>query len=298
MWSNRQPGIIVVCSVLMVTLASGPVLAAEQPSADAAPEFRTDLEKASYLVGTQVVGNLRAQGVEINSELFIRGIRDALAGKQNPFSPQEQRAILMEFQRKIQAKRQAEQAKREAAAMEQLGPEKAWKLKLTKPELMTFDTGTDYFWVLETNKGLITIKLMPEVAPMHVTSTIFLTRKGFYDDTTFHRVIPGFMAQGGDPVGTGRGGPGYQYAGEFDPNVKHDRPFLLSMANAGPNTDGSQFFITFRPTPHLDGKHTIFGEVVEGQDTVKKLEAAGTPGAGKPKEPLIIQKARIEEKPK
>ena len=138
---------------------------------------------------------------------------------------------------------------------------------------------------------------MPQIAPMHVTSTIFLTNKGFYDGTIFHRVIPGFMAQGGCPLGTGTGGPGYAYAGETNPNVKHDRPYLLSMANAGPNTDGSQFFITFKETPWLDGKHTIFGEVVAGQDTVKKLEAAGTP-QGKPTEELIIKKARIEEKPK
>ncbi len=112
-----------------------------------------------------------------------------------------------------------------------------------------FDANKDYFWILETNKGNIKIKLMPNVAPMHVTSTMFLTEKGFYDGTMFHRVIPGFMAQGGDPLGTGTGGPGYKYAGEFNANVKHDRPFLVSMANAGPNTDGSQFFITFVPTP-------------------------------------------------
>ena len=105
------------------------------------------------------------------------------------------------------------------------------------------------------------------------------------------------MAQGGDPTGTGSGGPGYQYAGEFSPKVRHDRPYLLSMANAGPNTDGSQFFLTFVPTPWLDGKHTIFGEVVEGQDTVKKLEAAGSP-SGRPKEELKIIKATIEEKAK
>ena len=162
---------------------------------------------------------------------------------------------------------------------------------------MKFDPQKDYFWILETNKGNIKIKLMPDVAPMHVTSTIFLTDKGFYDGTLFHRVIPGFMAQGGDPLGTGTGGPGYQYDGEFSPKVKHDRPCLLSMANAGPNTDGSQFFLTFVPTPWLDGKHTIFGEVVEGQDTVKKLEAAGSP-VGKTKEELKIVKARIEEKAK
>ncbi len=172
-----------------------------------------------------------------------------------------------------------------------------WKVKLTKPQQRQLDATKDYFWVLETNKGAVKIKLMPDVAPMHVTSTMFLTEQGFYNGTTFHRVIPDFMAQGGCPLGTGTGGPGYQYAGEFNPNVKHDRPFLLSMANAGPNTDGSQFFITFAATPWLDGKHTIFGEVVEGQDTVKKLEAAGTP-QGKPREPLKILKATIEEKPK
>jgi cyclophilin family peptidyl-prolyl cis-trans isomerase len=170
-------------------------------------------------------------------------------------------------------------------------------MNLTKPELMQFDPAKEYFWVLETNKGAIRIKLMPAVAPMHVTSTIYLTEKGFYDGTIFHRVITDFMAQGGDPTGTGTGGPGYKYAGEFNAKVKHDRPYLLSMANAGPNTDGSQFFITFVPTPWLDGKHTIFGEVVEGQDVVKKLEAAGSP-SGRTKEELKIVKARIEEKAK
>jgi cyclophilin family peptidyl-prolyl cis-trans isomerase len=171
------------------------------------------------------------------------------------------------------------------------------RVKLTKPQQRQFDATREYFWVLETNKGNIKIRLMPDVAPMHVTSTMFLTEQGFYNGTTFHRVIPDFMAQGGCPLGTGTGGPGYQYAGEFSPKVKHDRPFLLSMANAGPNTDGSQFFITFAATPWLDGKHTIFGEVVEGQDTVKKLEAVGSP-QGRPKEELKIIKAGIEEKAK
>jgi cyclophilin family peptidyl-prolyl cis-trans isomerase len=147
-------------------------------------------------------------------------------------------------------------------------------------------------WNLDTNKGNIKIKLMPDTAPMHVSSTIYLTRLGFYDDVVFHRVIQGFMAQGGDPTGTGRGGPGYKYAGEFDPKVKHDAPGKLSMANAGPRTDGSQFFLTFVATPHLDGKHTIFGEVVEGMGTVKQLEAAGSRG-GKPKEKLMIETATI-----
>jgi cyclophilin family peptidyl-prolyl cis-trans isomerase len=226
--------------------------------------------------------------------MLVRGIREALAGKPAPFSRDEQAQIMMAYQKKIAAERKAK-AEREAIA--KLGEENMWKLKLTEPEMMTFDSNKEYFWVLETNKGPIRIKLMPEVAPMHVTSTIFLTNKGFYDGLTFHRVIPGFMAQGGCPLGTGTSGPGYQYAGEFDPNVKHDQAGRISMANSGPGTDGSQFFITFKPTPWLDGKHTIFGQVVEGLDNCKKLEAAGTQ-AGTPKEKLTITKARIEEQPK
>ena len=175
--------------------------------------------------------------------------------------------------------------------------EETWRLQLKKPEMMTFDANTDYFWVMNTNKGTIKIKLLPDVAPMHATSTIYLTNKGFYNGLTFHRVIGGFMAQGGCPVGDGRNGPGYQYSGEFSDSVTHDRPYLLSMANAGANTDGSQFFITFAPTPHLDGKHTIFGEVAddESKAVVKKLEKAGTRGAGATKEDLVITKASIEE---
>jgi cyclophilin family peptidyl-prolyl cis-trans isomerase len=167
-----------------------------------------------------------------------------------------------------------------------------WKLRVPQPPKQTFAAGKKYYWVLTTNKGPVRIHLRPDIAPMHVTSTIYLTRLGFYDGTVFHRVIPGFMAQGGDPTGTGAGGPGYKYAGEFDPKVKHDRKGLLSMANAGPGTDGSQFFLTFVPTAWLDGKHTLFGEVVDGHKTLDALEAAGTP-SGKPREPLLLQKAEI-----
>jgi cyclophilin family peptidyl-prolyl cis-trans isomerase len=110
----------------------------------------------------------------------------------------------------------------------------------------------------------------------------------------FHRVITGFMAQGGCPLGTGTGGPGYQYGGEFSPSVKHNTPGLLSMANAGPNTDGSQFFLTFVPTPWLDGKHTVYGKVVEGLDTLSKLEAAGSE-SGRTSEPLRIESVTIQE---
>ncbi len=281
---------VAVCSVLLASTAG--LAAVQDPN-----EFKTEMDKVSYIIGTQVAANLKMQGVDVNTDLLIRGLREALAGKPSPFNQQQQQEIMMAWQQKRMEKAKSEQDKRNDDAIKKLGDQNAWKLKLTKPEMMTFDANKDYFWILDTNKGEIRIKLMPQVAPMHVTSTIFLTNKGFYDGTIFHRVIPGFMAQGGCPLGTGTGGPGYNYAGETKPNVKHDKPYLLSMANAGPNTDGSQFFITFKETPWLDGKHTIFGEVVAGQDTVKKLEAAGTP-QGKPTEELIIKKARIEEKPK
>ena len=136
------------------------------------------------------------------------------------------------------------------------------------------------------------MRLRPDVAPMHASSTVYLTALGFYDGLSFHRVIEGFMAQGGCPEGTGTRGPGYQYDGEFDDSVTHNRPGLLSMANAGPGTDGSQFFLTFVETPWLDGKHTIFGEVEEGMETVSELEKRGSRG-GETSEPLRIERARI-----
>ena len=167
-----------------------------------------------------------------------------------------------------------------------------WKLRLAQPPLQDFDPDTRYVWELETDHGVIAIRLMPDVAPMHASSTIYLTRLGFYDDTTFHRVIPGFMAQGGDPQGNGSGGPGYAYDGEFDDSVKHDRAGLLSMANRGPGTDGSQFFITFAATPWLDGRHTIFGEVVSGTEALAELEKQGSSG-GRTRSKLELRKATV-----
>ena len=146
--------------------------------------------------------------------------------------------------------------------------------------------------ILKTKFGEMEVKFFPDRAPNHVENFLKLAREGFYDGTIFHRVIPRFMAQGGDPTGTGRGSPGYKYSGEFDSSVKHDKAGMLSMANAGPGTDGSQFFLTFKATPHLNGKHTIFGRVVEGMDTVKELEKAGGP-RGKTKEKLEIESATI-----
>jgi peptidylprolyl isomerase len=128
---------------------------------------------------------------------------------------------------------------------------------------------------------------------MHVSSTIYLTELGFYDDLTFHRVIPGFMAQGGDPTGTGAGNPGYKYDGEFEGEIGHSEAGTLSMANSGPGTDGSQFFLTFIPTPFLDGKHTVFGKVVTDlDDSLSKIEALGSRN-GRTKEAVNIVKASI-----
>lgn len=289
--SNAGTGRRVLAGVLGVCVWTGGLARGAQEAG--APQFKTDQDKFSYITGYQVIAGLKQKGVEVDADALIQGIREALAGKACAFTAEQQQEIMNQFsQRSLMEKSKTQQ---EGQATPAAGQDKSWKLKLAKPQVMTFDAAKDYFWILETNKGTIRIKLLPQVAPMHVTSTIFLTQKGFYDGVTFHRVIPGFMAQGGCPLGTGTGGPGYQYAGEFSPTVKHDRPYRLSMANAGPNTDGSQFFITFVPTPHLDNRHSIFGDVVEGQDVVKKLEAAGTPN-GKPKESLVITKARIEEK--
>ena len=168
-----------------------------------------------------------------------------------------------------------------------------WRTTLSKPKQATFEPGKTYVARMQTSKGPVVIRLMPEVAPMHVTSFAYLAQLGFYDGLLFHRVITDFMAQGGCPAGSGTGGPGYKFDGEFSPQVKHDKGGKLSMANAGPGTDGSQFFLTFVPTPWLDGKHTIFGEVVEGQEVLRALEASGS-RSGSTSEPLKIEKVAIE----
>lgn len=130
--------------------------------------------------------------------------------------------------------------------------------------------------VLHTSKGPIHATLFASKTPMTVANFINLAQHGYYDGLTFHRVIPDFMIQGGDPTGTGMGGPGYQFADEFDPSLKHDRPGIFSMANAGPGTNGSQFFITHVPTPWLDGKHSVFGAVDQGQDVVNAIKQSDT----------------------
>jgi len=171
-----------------------------------------------------------------------------------------------------------------------------WKTKLKAPTVAKFDPAKSYLAHMLTNKGEMLIKFRPDVAPMHVTSFIYLARMGYFDGLKFHRVIKGFMAQGGDPIGNGTGGPGYQFAGEFSTKVSHNAPGVLSTANAGPGTDGSQFFIMFQAAPRLDGSYSIFGQVVEGLDVVKALEAAANPQDGPPTEPLFIRKVTIEVK--
>jgi peptidyl-prolyl cis-trans isomerase B (cyclophilin B) len=140
------------------------------------------------------------------------------------------------------------------------------------PPEMQIDTDKTYKVTMETNKGDIILELYPEHAPKTVNNFVFLANEGFYDGVKFHRVINNFVIQGGDPTGTGSGGPGYRFEDETEGNpLKHGTGYL-SMANAGPNTNGSQFFITHSPQPHLDGKHTVFGKVVGTQDVVNAIQ--------------------------
>jgi cyclophilin family peptidyl-prolyl cis-trans isomerase len=161
------------------------------------------------------------------------------------------------------------------------------------PPAMTIDTSKDYYASIQTEKGDIRIDLHEERAPRTVNNFVFLARQGFYDDTIFHRVIPGFMAQAGDPTGTGTGGPGYTFDDEFHPELSHDSAGVASMANRGPNTNGSQFFITYAPQPHLDGQHAVFGQVVEGMDVLESLEARDPENLGAPA--TTIQTIEIQE---
>jgi peptidyl-prolyl cis-trans isomerase B (cyclophilin B) len=144
-------------------------------------------------------------------------------------------------------------------------------LQWNEPPEMQIDISKTYLVAMETNKGLIELELYPQYAPKTVNNFVFLTQQGYYDGVSFHRVINNFVIQGGDPTGTGAGGPGYKFQDElYDNPLKHETN-VISMANAGPNTNGSQFFITYSPQPHLDGKHTVFGKVVGGSDVVDAI---------------------------
>ena len=144
-----------------------------------------------------------------------------------------------------------------------------------------------------TNHGDIVIKTFDDKAPETVKNFLDYCREGFYNNTIFHRVINGFMIQGGDPTGTGMGGPGYTIDDEFGPGLAHSSEGILSMANAGPNTGGSQFFITLVPTPWLDGHHAIFGRITEGMDVVHKIGSTPTDFADRPLEDVVMEKVEI-----
>ena len=164
-----------------------------------------------------------------------------------------------------------------------------------RPPEMALKPGYKYHANFVTEKGAVKVRLFAEEAPATVNNFVFLARDGYFDGTTFHRVIENFMVQGGDPTGTGTGGPGYRIQDEFHPDLRHDRPGRLSMANAGPNTGGSQFFITHVATPWLDDRHAVFGEVVEGMEIVHAIRERDPQRDREPGD--RIERVEIEESP-
>ncbi|MBL8736689.1 MAG: peptidylprolyl isomerase [Planctomycetes bacterium] len=157
-----------------------------------------------------------------------------------------------------------------------------WRTRLPAPPAVTFSPGRDYRWHVETTVGTMVVTLLPDAAPKHCASVIHLARAGFYDGLWFPRVLKTFMAQGGSPDNTQSGNAGYSLDGEFATGRQHDKPGALSAANSGPGTDGSQFFLTFVPTPHLDGLHTVHGFVTEGLEVLQAIEARGVEKDGDP----------------
>lgn len=162
-----------------------------------------------------------------------------------------------------------------------------------RPPEMIINPGHSYVATIETEIGNIILNLFSDLVPRTVNNFIFLSKEGYYNNTIFHRVIPNFMAQAGDPTGKGWGGPGYKFKDEFHPDLRHDKAGTLSMANAGPDTNGSQFFITFVPTPWLDNKHSVFGEVIEGQNVLNSIPPRDPQNPDNPG--IQIKKIIIEE---
>ncbi|MDK1028978.1 MAG: peptidylprolyl isomerase [Anaerolineae bacterium] len=158
---------------------------------------------------------------------------------------------------------------------------------------MEIDSNKSYSARIDTDLGEMLIELFADKVPKTVNNFIFLARQGFFDGIIFHRVIENFMVQGGDPTGTGTGGPGYKFEDEFEPSLVHDKPGILSMANAGPNTNGSQFFITHIPTPWLDNKHSVFGQIKEGMDVLMSIPPRDPGNPGIPGNKIV--KVTIEE---
>jgi len=159
------------------------------------------------------------------------------------------------------------------------------KLQWANAPELSLDKTKQYTANIKTDKGDITVGLYADKVPNTVNNFIFLARSGFYNNTMFHRVIANFMVQGGDPTGTGSGGPGYNFNDEFHPKLRHDKPGVLSMANAGPNTNGSQFFITHVPTPWLDGKHSVFGQIIDGLSVLMAIP---------PRDPSLINSPSVK----
>jgi len=162
-----------------------------------------------------------------------------------------------------------------------------------QPPLLTIDQKSKYTATIRTNSGPITLELFASQAPKTVNNFIFLAQEGFYNGATFHRVIPGFMVQGGDPFGTGAGGPGYRFGDEVVSGLVFDQAGVLAMANSGPNTNGSQFFITVAPTPHLNRAHTIFGRVIQGQEVADAISRLPRDSQDRPLQPVVIQAVDI-----
>jgi cyclophilin family peptidyl-prolyl cis-trans isomerase len=148
---------------------------------------------------------------------------------------------------------------------------------------------------IQTNLGTFTVELFEDRAPATTKNFVDLAKKGFYDGVVFHRVIKGFMIQGGDPTGTGRGGPGYTITDEFHSELRHDAPGILSMANAGPNTGGSQFFVTLDATPWLNDRHAVFGRVTEGMEVVENIGQVETGAQDRPREDVVISQITISD---
>jgi cyclophilin family peptidyl-prolyl cis-trans isomerase len=180
--------------------------------------------------------------------------------------------------------------------------EENWRMMLPAPPLIEFEASKKYYWLLETSLGSLRFELYPDLAPNHVINTIYLSRLGFFDGLRFHRIVSGMIAQSGSSSGGKGGTPGYTFPGEFskDPRQRHSKSGKLSMANGGPGTDGSEFFITFKKLRKLDGKHTVFGELVESDESLKVMKALSRAGGarGKPKKKIDIVSARLEVMPR
>ena len=164
-----------------------------------------------------------------------------------------------------------------------------------QPQDQKIDANKTYTATIETTEGTITAELYPKIAPQTVNAFVFLAREGFYEGVIFHRVIPGFMIQGGDPTGTGTGGPGYKLKAEFN-DLKHDKGVLSMARTNDPNSAGSQFFVMHGTSPHLDGQYTVFGKVIEGLDVIDKIANVETGAADRPVKPVVIKSITIEEK--